>query len=377
MAVKSVSSAAASSAAGNAASTKGAAGAAGLLGATSTGPAAPAGAAGAAGAANAGPGTGTAAGGSGGFNFLQLLAQANLNGGDKSAAGDAAQSADPKASTDSTDPAAATPDAIAMALAMLSQVVPMAQPPQAATAPNGTGAASQDASTADAATAAVSNTGAQQASQQNLIAALLEQGAGDDLLPHAADQTKTDAAATDAHGSSNATAGLSNDNSAVSSAAAHLSTASHFSVQHSANTAALEVKTPVGSGAWADELGAKITWAAHQGIESASLRLSPAHLGPVEVKISVQDGGTSVWFGAAQADTRAALEQALPRLREMFSTQGLTLADAGVSREPPKQQAKQQGVQGVQGISGVSGASADDSSAVAVRLRLGLLDTYA
>ncbi len=373
MAVKSVSSSAASSA--SSAAAKGAAGVAGLLGATSTGPASSSGAAGAASGANAGAGTGTAAGGSGGYNFLQLLAQANLNGGDQSAT---AQPADSKASTDSTDSTDATPDAIAMALAMLSQVVPMAQPPQPAAASNGAGAASQDAGTADPTTAAVSNTGAQQASQQNLIAALLEQGDGDggDLLPHAGDQTKTDAAATAPRDSSNAPAGL--DNSAVTSAAAHLSTASHFSVQHSANTAALEVKTPVGSGAWADELGTKITWAAHQGIESASLQLSPAHLGPVEVKISVQDGGTSVWFGAAQADTRAALEQALPRLREMFSTQGMNLTDAGVSREPPKQQAKQQGVQGIQAVSGVSGAGTDDASAAAaIRVRLGLLDTYA
>jgi hypothetical protein len=61
----------------------------------------------------------------------------------------------------------------------------------------------------------------------------------------------------------------------------------------------------------------------------------------------------------------------------MFSTQGLTLADAGVSREPPKQQAKQQGVQGVQGISGVSASSDDVTSTAALRIRLGLLDTYA
>ncbi|HEY4213855.1 MAG TPA: flagellar hook-length control protein FliK [Steroidobacteraceae bacterium] len=380
MAVKSVSSAAASSA--SSAAAKSATGIAGLLGAAPTGPAASSGAAGAAGAANAGSGTGTAAGGSGGFNFLQLLAQANLNGGDKSATPatpETAQPADAKAGSDSTDSTDATADAIAMALAMLSQVVPMAQLPQAAGAPNGAVAASQDAA-ADATTSAVSNAGAQQASQQNLVAALLEQADGDggDLLPHAADQTKTDAAATDTRSSSNQTSTLSNDNSAVSSAAAHLSTASHFSIQHSANTAALEVKTPVGSSAWSDELGTKITWMAHQGIESASLQLSPAHLGPVEVKISVQDGGTSVWFGAAQADTRAALEQALPRLREMFSTQGLTLADAGVSREPPKQQAKQQGIQAIGAIGGVSGACADDSStAAAIRIRLGLLDTYA
>jgi flagellar hook-length control protein FliK len=161
-----------------------------------------------------------------------------------------------------------------------------------------------------------------------------------------------------------------------STANAHLSVGSHFSVQHGTNEAkaTVDVKSHVGSTAWADELGGKITWMARQGIESASLRLSPAHLGPVEVRISVQDGGASVWFGAAQADTRAALEQALPRLREMFSTQGLTLADANVSREPPRQQ---QQPTGVQGVASVTGVTEDSSPAQSLSIRLGLLDTYA
>jgi len=165
-----------------------------------------------------------------------------------------------------------------------------------------------------------------------------------------------------------------------STASAHLSVGSHFSLQHAGNDAKTpaDVKSPVGSTAWADELGGKITWMAHQGIESASLRLSPAHLGPVEVRISVQDGGASVWFGAAQADTRAALEQALPRLREMFSTQGLTLADANVSRDPPKQHQQPTGsVQGIASVTGISEESGPHSSSSVSSLRIGLLDTYA
>ena len=136
------------------------------------------------------------------------------------------------------------------------------------------------------------------------------------------------------------------------------------------------MKSPVGTSAWADELGGKITWMAKQGIESASLRLSPEHLGPVEVHISVHDGATSVTFGAAQADTRTALEQALPRLREMFANQGLTLADAGVSREPPRQpQTKPPAIASVSGVSAIDGVSSVTTALPPIRL--GLLDTYA
>lgn len=96
--------------------------------------------------------------------------------------------------------------------------------------------------------------------------------------------------------------------------------------------------SPVGTERWAEELGARVTWMAQGGQQSASLRLSPEHLGPLEVRISITDDKASVWFGAAHADTRAAIETALPRLRDMFTAQGLTLSDAGVFREPPRDQ---------------------------------------
>ncbi|HEU4603687.1 MAG TPA: flagellar hook-length control protein FliK, partial [Steroidobacteraceae bacterium] len=101
------------------------------------------------------------------------------------------------------------------------------------------------------------------------------------------------------------------------------------------------VHSPVGSPQWRDEVSAKVSVMVQQGNTSASLRLSPEHLGPLEVRISVQNDQASVWFGAAHADTRAAIEHALPRLREMFASQGLSLADTGVFREPPREQPKQ------------------------------------
>jgi flagellar hook-length control protein FliK len=110
------------------------------------------------------------------------------------------------------------------------------------------------------------------------------------------------------------------------------------------------------------------------GLETGSLRVSPEHLGPVEVKISVHKGDASVWFGATHPDTRAALEQALPRLREMFASQGMTLADSGVSREPPRNQTKSQTPQSISAVSAIG--SADVSTVAASRMSLGLVDTY-
>lgn len=149
--------------------------------------------------------------------------------------------------------------------------------------------------------------------------------------------------------------------------------------QHAARAAATDaaisrpVHTPVGSAAWADEIGARLTLMAGNGKHTASLRLSPEHLGPLEVRIAISDDRASVWFGAAHADTRAAIENALPRLRELLETQGLSLTDAGVFREPPRDQPTF-----TTPSSASDGAAGEDASAVvASRIRLGLVDAYA
>ncbi len=133
------------------------------------------------------------------------------------------------------------------------------------------------------------------------------------------------------------------------------------------------VHSPVGSAAWADEIGTRVVMMTEAGNHTASLKLSPEHLGPLEISITVRDDKASVWFGAAHADTRAAIETALPRLREMFESQGLSLADAGVFREPPREQ---QAVKS-NALSGEQGDSATEAATVNARVRLGLVDAYA
>jgi flagellar hook-length control protein FliK len=134
------------------------------------------------------------------------------------------------------------------------------------------------------------------------------------------------------------------------------------------------VHTPVGTTAWGEEIGSRLTMMVEQGKHTASLRLSPEHLGPLEIRIAVNDDQASVWFGAAHSDTRAAIENALPKLREMFASQGLSLADAGVSREPPRQQP----IPAAQApSSGGFAAESGEQAVAAAHVRLGLLDAYA
>ncbi|HUN71056.1 MAG TPA: flagellar hook-length control protein FliK [Steroidobacteraceae bacterium] len=139
----------------------------------------------------------------------------------------------------------------------------------------------------------------------------------------------------------------------------------------------MALASQVGTSAWTDELGTKLTWMAHQGIESASLQLSPEHLGPLQVNISVHDGQASVWFGAAQPDTRAALQQSLPQLRQLFANQGLTLADAGVSRESPRGQDRQSSARAGAPAAAIAAVTLESGGSPTGAGGLGLIDTYA
>jgi flagellar hook-length control protein FliK len=87
----------------------------------------------------------------------------------------------------------------------------------------------------------------------------------------------------------------------------------------------------VGGEAWSKNLGDRLLMMAENGMQTARLKLHPEHLGPLEIRISVDDNGASqVWFSAHHSQTREAIEQALPRLRELFAEQGLNLAHTNV-----------------------------------------------
>lgn len=134
----------------------------------------------------------------------------------------------------------------------------------------------------------------------------------------------------------------------------------------------------VGTPRWADELGTRIALMSLRGQQEGSLNLTPEHLGPLEVRVSVNQNTANVWFGAQHADTRAALAEALPRLRELMADAGLVLGHAGVSHEAPRQgprdgeAARAVAAQQAAAVDGV-----ETSSPALRRVALGLVDTYA
>jgi flagellar hook-length control protein FliK len=138
------------------------------------------------------------------------------------------------------------------------------------------------------------------------------------------------------------------------------------------------VRSAVGTPRWADDLGNQLVLMHARGQQEGSLTLTPEHLGPLEVRISVSQNTANVWFGAQHADTRAALSEAMPRLRELFSDAGLALGHAGVSQEAPRQDHREPAAQEFARPQGVDGAGGErDVPGTMSRISRGLLDTYA
>lgn len=101
--------------------------------------------------------------------------------------------------------------------------------------------------------------------------------------------------------------------------------------------AVVRVDTPVGGRGWDAEVGQKIVLLANRQESRAELTLTPPQLGRVEVTISVSGDQTSAAFVSASPAAREALEQALPRLREILAEAGITLGQASVNAESPRQ----------------------------------------
>ncbi|MDR0673067.1 MAG: flagellar hook-length control protein FliK [Zoogloeaceae bacterium] len=90
---------------------------------------------------------------------------------------------------------------------------------------------------------------------------------------------------------------------------------------------------PLSSPAWAREFGERIVWMARNDQHQARLSLYPAHLGPLSVTLNLEADRATAAFTAATQEARQAIEDALPRLREMFAAAGLSLGQTEVGAE--------------------------------------------
>lgn len=95
----------------------------------------------------------------------------------------------------------------------------------------------------------------------------------------------------------------------------------------------IDSQAMAGTREWASEMNNHIRWMGRMNISSAEIKLNPAELGALEIKIVNHDDQTSVSFIAGNAATREIIEASMPKLREMLGNSGLQLGNTSVEQE--------------------------------------------
>jgi flagellar hook-length control protein FliK len=124
----------------------------------------------------------------------------------------------------------------------------------------------------------------------------------------------------------------------------------------------------LGTQAWDNQVSQRIVYMVGKE-QAATLTLNPPDLGPVQIVLNVTNDQATVAFSSDQLDVRQALENALPRLREMMSESGIALGNATVDANVPDQRQQQQDSErraqgGQRGAGGLTGDGQDAAPAV-------------
>jgi flagellar hook-length control protein FliK len=134
----------------------------------------------------------------------------------------------------------------------------------------------------------------------------------------------------------------------------------------------------------AGQLRERVSLMVRQNIQVAEIRLDPAGLGQMQIKIDMQQEQASVQFVVQQPQAKELLEQQLPRLRELLQQQGIVLSEGNVQQQSQQQerqlaQRQQEGGSGRPPQHGEEAAASDTAGSVQVTTRLSerLVDYYA
>lgn len=163
---------------------------------------------------------------------------------------------------------------------------------------------------------------------------------------------------------------------------------------HSAagNTAVAEAKieTPVGQPRWSQEVGDKVAWMVGKQESKAELVLTPPHMGRIEVSITLNGDQASASFSTQNPAAREALENALPKLKEVLADAGVQLGQTQVGadtrQDAPQQQERRDNSRrggntadsGGDSVTGLGSLGASGASSTQwIQQGNGLVDTFA
>jgi flagellar hook-length control protein FliK len=77
-------------------------------------------------------------------------------------------------------------------------------------------------------------------------------------------------------------------------------------------------------------LGDRVVWMMQHGLNGTRVRVHPEHLGPIDIRLRMDGDNAQITLSSPHGVARDALEQALPRLRDVLGDAGVTLVRADV-----------------------------------------------
>jgi flagellar hook-length control protein FliK len=151
---------------------------------------------------------------------------------------------------------------------------------------------------------------------------------------------------------------------------------SQFTSPQTAAVATAHVQTPIGQAEWANQFREKVVWLVDRQQQTAEIHIHPAHLGPVEVMLTLTDDRTSIAFVSPHPAVREAIESSFADLRATLEERGLNLGHASVSADArdAREQLPQNAQSGRRLPGGAVGVETPVQRTLAQR---GLVDTFA
>ncbi|MFZ2301254.1 MAG: flagellar hook-length control protein FliK [Gallionella sp.] len=147
------------------------------------------------------------------------------------------------------------------------------------------------------------------------------------------------------------------------------------------------ISSPLNSNGWAGEFSQKITWMGTQQNQVAELHLNPPNLGPLDVVLKISDNQATALFTSPHSAVRDAVENALPKLREMLADNGIMLGNTMVSDQSPRDRSADGLIDHGAGAPArhensddaprVAGLSLATTQAITTRQHNGMVDTFA
>lgn len=144
------------------------------------------------------------------------------------------------------------------------------------------------------------------------------------------------------------------------------------------------VNTPLQDKQWPQSFGERVVWMAKNEQQVAQISINPPQLGPIQITLNLNGDQASAIFTSPHAEVRQAIQDAMPQLREMLSSAGVSLGQTNVGAQTPQQNKENPGQfangnrsSGETAILSSDSNSGSASSGMIIQRGRGLVDLFA